>query len=211
MTMTTENTELALFEEITEDKAPAIYGHSKLDQFYDAVKSQVTGEVPDLTTDKGRKRIASLSAKVSSSKTAVEKPGREYLKRLKDLPKTIEKELREFVDKMDALRDEVRKPLTDYENAEKLRVENHRLAIQAIVDIGNGFIAGEPQSFGLLFSDLDLIKVDESFQEFEAEAHREKENSKSTIEFCDDNDQSRAIAVRRAIARAAAEIGRRMK
>lgn len=117
--MSNENQEVALIEEITEANAPAIYGHSGLDQFYEKVKAQVCGEVPDLTTEKGRKRIASLSGKVSSSKTAVEKPGREYLKRLKDLPKTIEKELREFVDKMDSLRDEVRRPLTEWDAEQK--------------------------------------------------------------------------------------------
>lgn len=118
--MKTENQELALIEDITEDKAPAIYGHNKLDGFYEDVKKKVN-EVPDLTTEKGRARIASLSSKVSSSKTAIEKPGRAYLKRIKEMPTKIEKELREFVGKMDALRDEVRKPLTDYEAAKRER------------------------------------------------------------------------------------------
>lgn len=173
--MSNDNQEVALIEEITEVNAPAIYGHNGLDQFYEKVKAQVCGEVPDLTTEKGRKRIASLSGKVSSSKTAVEKPGREYLKRLKDLPKTIEKELREFVDKMDALRDEVRKPLTDYETKEKNRVAYHESMIRGIIDCGNGFIGGQPQPFAILFRELEeKIIVDEKWEEFEARGHREK-------------------------------------
>ncbi|TFF13694.1 hypothetical protein EXW72_08500 [Pseudomonas sp. BCA14] len=104
-------------DDISADNAPAIYVAGGLGQFFEAVKAEVTGEVPDLTTVKGRARIASLAATVSKSKKAVETPGRDYLKRLKEMPKVVEAELREFVDAMDALRDETRKPLTDWEAA----------------------------------------------------------------------------------------------
>lgn len=172
--MSNENQEVALIEDITEDKAPAIYGHNKLDGYYDAVKEKVN-EVPDLSTVKGRARIASLSAKVSSSKAAVEKPGRAYLGKIKELPKRIEAELREFVTKMDALRDEVRQPLTDYETKEKNRVAYHESMIQGIIDCGNGFIGGQPQPFAILFREIEeKIIIDEKWEEFEARGHREK-------------------------------------
>ena len=74
-------------DDISADNAPAIYVAGGLGQFFDAVKAEVTGEVPDLTTVKGRARIASLAATVSKSKKAVETPGRDYLKRLKEMPK----------------------------------------------------------------------------------------------------------------------------
>jgi septal ring factor EnvC (AmiA/AmiB activator) len=117
-----ETTEIAAVEEISAENAPAIYGHSKLEAFVNAAREAVSGEVPDLTTRKGRDRVASLAAQVSRSKTAVEKPGREYLKRIKELPKAIEAELREFAQQMDALRDQVRKPLDDWE-AEQERIQ----------------------------------------------------------------------------------------
>ncbi|WP_375123570.1 hypothetical protein [Pseudomonas sp. LW8] len=108
-------------DDISADNAPAIYVAGGLSQFFEAVKAEVTGEVPDLKTAKGRARIASLAATVSKSKTAVEKPGRDYLKRLKEMPKVVEAELREFVNKMDALRDATRQPLTDWEEAEEAK------------------------------------------------------------------------------------------
>lgn len=92
-----------------------------LKPYAEHIRASVTGEVPDVTTKKGRDRIASLAAQVSRSKTAVEKPGREYLKQVKELPKKIEAELREFVRECDALRDEVRAPLNEWEHAEKMR------------------------------------------------------------------------------------------
>ena len=102
-----------------------------LKQFIDLVKGEIEGEVPDLTTRKGRERIASLAAKVSKSKTAVEKPGRDYLRRLKEMPKVVEAELREFVTKMDTLRDETRRPLTEWEAAEDARIDRHNPTLRA--------------------------------------------------------------------------------
>lgn len=122
--MTEQTTELAL-PEITADLAQKIYTTGGLAPFIERVADQVKGEVPDLSTKKGRARIASLAMQVSRSKTAVEKPGRDYLKHLKDQPKLVELELREFVQSMDALRDEVRAPLNEWEAAEKARVAAH--------------------------------------------------------------------------------------
>lgn len=117
-----ENAAVGTLMEISADQAPAIYGHNTLSNFVNAAREQVSGEVPDVTTRKGRERIASLAAQVSRSKTAVEKPGRDYLRTIKELPKKIEAELRDFVSQMDTLRDEVRKPLDDWE-AEQARIQ----------------------------------------------------------------------------------------
>ncbi|AOZ48804.1 hypothetical protein [Chromobacterium vaccinii] len=114
--------------EIDASQAPTIYTGKGLNVYFEYIKAMVN-EVPDLTTKKGRDRIASLAYKVSQSKTAVEKPGRDYLKLVKELPKKIEDELRDFVTQCDALRDSVRKPLTDWE-AEQARIEAERIAAE---------------------------------------------------------------------------------
>lgn len=123
-------TAIVTIEDVTIDRAPAIFGHNSLSLFVEAVRAEVIGEVPDLTTDKGRKRIASLAATVARSKTAVDGVGRAYLKQLKGLPKIIEAELREFEADMNAVRDEVRKPLSDWE-AEK---EKAKAVVQEAMD-----------------------------------------------------------------------------
>ncbi|PBI79647.1 hypothetical protein A9993_07795 [Rahnella victoriana] len=117
-----ETTELSVIE-IKPEQAPALYVANGLDGFLDQIRSSVN-EVPDLTTAKGRARIASLSASVSRSKTAIEKPGRELLKKIKEQPKIIEAELRRFITECDTLRDKVRLPLTEWEaEQEKLAAE----------------------------------------------------------------------------------------
>lgn len=113
-------TDLAIIE-INQDQAPVLYIENGLEAFLDQIRAAVN-EVPDLSTAKGRARVASLAAQVSRSKTAVEKPGRDYLKRLKEQPKVVEAELRRFVTECDKVRDEVRRPLTEWE-AEQDRIK----------------------------------------------------------------------------------------
>lgn len=129
-----ENTLPVAIEDLTPKAGPIVYlATNGLKPYLDHIRTQVTGEVPDLTTAKGRNRIASLAAQVARSKTAIEKPGREYLKELKAQPKLIEKHLREFVQECDQLRDDTRKPLTDWEAEQEAK----RVYLQAKVDYFN--------------------------------------------------------------------------
>ena len=164
-------------DDISEENAPAIYVAGGLGQFFDAVAAEVTAEVPDLTTRKGRERIASLAAKVSKSKTAVEKPGRDYLKRLKEMPKVVEAELREFVNKMDALRDATRQPLTDWEQAEIARTDAHVDAIQQIKDLAVFESAPTSAHLANIIADLELLEIGDSWEEFLAEAAQVKDQT----------------------------------
>ncbi|UZJ58601.1 hypothetical protein OKW98_18665 [Pseudomonas sp. KU26590] len=164
-------------DDISADNAPVIYVAGGLNQFLEAVKAEVAGEVPDLTTRKGRERIASLAAKVSKSKAAVEKPGRDYLKRLKEMPKVVETELREFVNSMDALRDATRQPLTDWEKAEDARVDAHNDGIQRIKDLAVFEEVPTAAHVAQVIADLELVAIDDSWQEFLAEAAQAKDQA----------------------------------
>lgn len=173
---------LIAIEEISEENAPAIYVAGGLKQFIDLVKAEVEGEVPDLTTRKGRERIASLAAKVSKSKTTVEKPGRDYLRRLKEMPKVVEAELREFVTTMDALRDETRRPLTEWEAAEDARIDRHNDAITRMKDLAAELGALDAAQLQARINELSAFQLGEAWEEFEAEAARTKEASLNAVQ-----------------------------
>ncbi|OIX41580.1 hypothetical protein [Yersinia ruckeri] len=111
--MADENTGLVVID-IKPESYPTLYVTNGLDKYLDQIR-QAVNEVPDVSTAKGRARIASLAAGASRSKTAIEKPGREYLRHLKEQPKIIEAELRRFVIECDEIRDETRRPLTEWE------------------------------------------------------------------------------------------------
>lgn len=176
--------ELAIIE-IAPDLAPSIYVENGLDKFLEQIRESIN-EVPDLSTAKGRARIASLAAQVSRSKTAVEKPGRDYLKRLKEQPKVVEAELRRFVTECDQLRDEVRRPLTEWEDAEKARTEalQQRLVdLRALADVidaaGNYLPSTDIQS---RIQEAKSVVLDESWQERAAEAGVAKDSTIQQLE-----------------------------
>lgn len=92
---------------------PVAYTAESLEDIFAKVKAEVEAHVPDIETVEGRKHIKALAAKISSSKTAIDKPLREYLREIKALPKVVEKNARESVERFDALRDATLKPLND--------------------------------------------------------------------------------------------------
>lgn len=125
-----EVTDLTVIE-IKPEQAPALYVAGGLDAYLEQIR-QAVNEVPDLSTKKGRDRVASLAAQVSRSKTAIEKPGREYLKRLKEAVRPAEAEIKRFVDACDELRDATRRPLTEWEaEQERIKAEEAMNAMHA--------------------------------------------------------------------------------
>lgn len=176
--------ELAIIE-IAPDLAPSIYVENGLDKFLEQIREGVN-EVPDLSTAKGRARIASLAAQVSRSKTAVEKPGRDYLKRLKEQPKVVEAELRRFVTECDQLRDEVRRPLTEWEGAEKARTEalQQRLvdlrALDDVIDTAGNYLPSDDIQARIM--EAKSVVLDDSWQERAAEAGVAKDSTIQQLE-----------------------------
>ncbi|MFS8319157.1 hypothetical protein RPF54_24660, partial [Enterobacter hormaechei subsp. xiangfangensis] len=125
-----EVTDLTVIE-IKPEQAPALYVAGGLDAYLEQIR-QAVNEVPDLSTKKGRDRVSSLAAQVSRSKTAIEKPGREYLKRLKEAVRPAEAEIKRFVDACDELRDATRRPLTEWEaEQERIKAEEAMNALHA--------------------------------------------------------------------------------
>jgi chromosome segregation ATPase len=89
------------------------------------VRSQIDGFLavrPDVSTRAGRDLIRAFANRVTKSKTAIEEVGAALAKEQKEIPKRIDATRRLFKDTLDAWRDEVRQPLSDWEAAEEARV-----------------------------------------------------------------------------------------
>lgn len=103
------------------------------------IKAEVTAFVPDTATVAGRKEIASIAFKVSRSKVAIDNAGKELVAGWKQRAKEVDDSRRVARDFLDALRDRVRKPLTEWEQeqerleaAEKLQREIEQAHAEAI-------------------------------------------------------------------------------
>lgn len=92
-----------------------------IDSLIEKIRAKAEGEVFDVSTPSGRKEIASMAAKVARSKTAIDNMGKDYVAELKALPKQVDAKRKHFRDELDALKEKVRRPLTDFEEAQKAR------------------------------------------------------------------------------------------
>ena len=100
----------------------------------EGIEKEVRSFVPDTSTAKTRKEIASLSAKVSKSKVLLDNLGKDLVSDWKNQAKVVDGERKLVRDRLDALRDEVRQPLTEWEESEKARIEAERVAKQIAED-----------------------------------------------------------------------------
>jgi colicin import membrane protein len=94
------------------------------------IEAKVADFVPDTTTDKGRKAIASMSYKVSQSKTLLDGLGKDLVSEWKEKSRKVDEARKIARDRLDALRDQTRAPLTEWEEAEEKRLAAEKLAAE---------------------------------------------------------------------------------
>ena len=117
-----EITDLVVIEKTN---ALAVFtSQEQLDPLIEAIEKEARSLVPDLSTKKGRDAIASMAHKVARSKTYIDNAGKDLVAELKALPKQIDESRRLVRERLDALKDEVRRPLTEWEaKQERLKAE----------------------------------------------------------------------------------------
>lgn len=104
----------------------------QLDPIIEAIEKEARSLVPDVSTRKGRDAIASMAHKVARSKTYIDNAGKDLVAELKALPKQIDESRRIVRERLDALKDEVRRPLTEWEaEQERIKAEEAMSAMHA--------------------------------------------------------------------------------
>ncbi|HDK6244161.1 TPA: hypothetical protein MXD78_002833 [Klebsiella quasipneumoniae] len=118
---------------IEKKNAMAVFtNNDQLDPLIEAIEKEARSLVPDVTTKKGRDAIASMAHKVARSKTYIDNAGKDLVAELKALPKQIDESRRVVRERLDALKDEVRRPLTDWEaEQERIKAEEAMNALHA--------------------------------------------------------------------------------
>lgn len=148
-----------------------------LAQVVDQARALVDGFEHDLSTGAGRKRTASLSRKVSNLKVRLDGLGKDLVADWKAKSAKVDTNRRAMKIALEQLRDEARQPLTDWEEAEKARVEAIRQRIESMEwshcnEDGTDCTASQLQDQLTL---IESVVIDESFAEYEAQAARQKD------------------------------------
>lgn len=114
--------------------AEEIFTPESIGGLIDAVNDAVSLCEMDATTVKGRAVIKSVAAKVSKAKTYIDRIGKDKVAVWKNQAKEVDGQRKRFRDAMDELRDETRKPVTEFEEAEKAKKEAEALQYQIDLD-----------------------------------------------------------------------------
>jgi hypothetical protein len=114
-----------------------LFERATIDPILEQIKAQCRSIATDISTESGRKAIASLAFKIAKTKTFIESQRVTLVASEKKRLAMIDSEGKRIREELDALKDEVRKPLTDWERAEELRVEGHEQTILALTGAAN--------------------------------------------------------------------------
>jgi len=124
--MTNETQGTAIIERIETIDLPALYSENKLEDTIKRIEEETLSIAPDLSTAAGRKDIRSLAHKISKSKTALDKAGMELTEANRKAIDKVNAERKGMRERLDALRDKIRKPVEDFEAAEEKRKDELR-------------------------------------------------------------------------------------
>lgn len=113
--------ELELINQKSLDVVAIFTKQGELDETLKKIESSVLSIVPDTSTAKGRKEIASLAYKVAQSKTLLDGLGKDLVADWKNRSKLVDESRKYARDFLDTLKDKVREPLTEWEKAEAER------------------------------------------------------------------------------------------
>ncbi|MDE0922520.1 hypothetical protein [Aurantimonas coralicida] len=115
--------QMSLVKQVEANPVMVLLDERKFDEFYSEIEREVKAFEPDLSTVTSRKEIASLAYKVARTKTAIDEAGKLLTEDKRKEIKVVDASRKTIRDRLDALRDEARRPLDEWEAAEKARVE----------------------------------------------------------------------------------------
>lgn len=157
----------ALFGKQTQDGKPKILG------VVEAIEQQAGSIVFDITTKAGQETCRKISATVAKAKTAIDNAGKTKKEEYTIFTKRIDSDRNLAKNRLQALQDAIRQPLTDMENAEKQRkemLENRLNNLENYFDVYTVTSA----AVGDAITTLQNTSIDESWEEYQSIAAAKK-------------------------------------
>lgn len=174
-----------------------------LDPILQKIKAEVEAFVPDVTTAKGRKEIASMAYKIARSKTYIDSKGKELSAEYKEIPEKIDAGRKIAWDFLENMQKLARKPLDEWE-AEQARIKAEEEAKKAAEELAKQKEIDHESA--LMENELfDMRKAEEKRLAEEAQLKREEEIRMEAAEQVRKDAEAKAENERREAARREAE------
>lgn len=140
----------------------------------------------DLTTTKGRNLVKSQARAVSSSKKYLTDLGMQLTAEWREKTAKVNATKKEIIKQLDELRDEIRKPLTDLENAEKEALLKLQTKLQEIEEVPFKYsIDTELGDLQARLAELEQVEIEEgNWGDLEFKAFKAKELSVKHLRSC---------------------------
>lgn len=188
------NNTVAIVENI--DMVPFFTKGANVEDVLTAIEKEAESFVPDVSTAKGRDAIKAMVTKVTKSKTYLESKGKDLAAEYKAIPKLIDENRRLVKDRLTALAENIRNPLTEYE-LEQVRINNERIAAEKAVKLAAE--VEEAQEFAILMNEkFDIEREKEIQAQQEAEkARKAQEQALKEREIAEAVEHERLASIER--------------
>lgn len=169
--------------------APAqvvLFDNAKFSEFYDKLKADIQAVPIDLKTDKGRKAIASAAAKVRSEKASIDRDRKRLTQQWRDMTSQVNGAWKSIETQLDELAVEARRPLTEWEEAEKARVDacnaiTTDLALAGVVTLNDTAAIVRERGAKVWAQEIDPAKFGDLTQQAQAAKDHAVENLKNAL------------------------------
>lgn len=109
-----------------------VFVEGGIDNIVKMVKSKADLGPIDISNENDREKVRSMAFKVAKTKNALENMGKEFVDQQKKYLKSIDIKRSLLWEQLDGLQKDIRKPLTDFENTEKNRIQEHQDGMESI-------------------------------------------------------------------------------
>ncbi len=160
---------------VESNPAIVLLDNVKRDDLFKHIRIEIEAFQPDLMTSKGRAAIKSFAYKITQTKTAVDEAGKNLTEEWRTKTNAVNEARREAKTELTALAESVRKPLTDWEDTETLRVFECREVIQWLKSSMNVFMddtADAVRDRGMMVYQTELAA--DKYRDYLAEAKEAK-------------------------------------
>ncbi|ORE90506.1 hypothetical protein ATO13_22411 [Stappia sp. 22II-S9-Z10] len=123
---------MALLEAVRDDPASIYVGKIDFADFLAALAAQAEKVGSDVSSASARKRITSTAYSVTRTKTILDDAGKALTESKRREIASVDAQRREIRNSLDTLRDEVKRPVTQWEEQEEARVASHEAQIKRI-------------------------------------------------------------------------------
>ena len=158
--------------------AAEIFIPGNMDPILVAIREEVTRQAAEIdkTTTAGLKQLGSLAYKVTKSKTFIESQRKSLVAAEKKRLQAIDTEGRRIWDILEGIADEVRKPLTDWEQIDKDRKARLETTLLELLDYGKVHYAATAEQIKEAIDRLNAIDTS-AMEEYSGLAASHKSNS----------------------------------